>query len=121
MVPIPPVAPALGWRAAVRLPRDHYVRLDSCDYSVDPAAVGRLVHVHADLEHVTVRQGDAVVARHPRCWAPHQTITDSEHAERAAQLRHTHLRHLPAPGESGSVQVRDLSHYDQIFGLNDAA
>ena len=121
MVSIPPIAPTLGRRTAVRLPRDHYVRLDSCDYSVDPAAIGRLVHVEADLEHVTVRHDGAVVARHPRCWAPHQTITAPEHAERAAQLRRAHLRPLTRPGEAENVEVRDLSHYDELFGLHEAA
>jgi transposase len=121
MVSIPPIAPTLGRRTAVRLPRDHYVRLDSCDYSVDPAAIGRLVHVEADLEHVTVRHDGAVVARHPRCWAPHQTITAPEHAERAAQLRRARLRPLTRPGEAENVEVRDLSHYDELFGLHEAA
>ena len=37
MLPLPPVAPATGWRASTRLARDHYVRIDSNDYSVDPA------------------------------------------------------------------------------------
>ena len=37
MLALPPVAPATGWRASLRLPRDHYVRLDSNDYSVHPA------------------------------------------------------------------------------------
>jgi transposase len=34
MLPLPPVAPATGWRSSLRLPRDHYVRLDANDYSV---------------------------------------------------------------------------------------
>ena len=29
MLPLPPVAPPTGWRNALRLPRDHYVRLDA--------------------------------------------------------------------------------------------
>jgi hypothetical protein len=29
MLALPPVAPATGWRACTRLPRDHYIRLDS--------------------------------------------------------------------------------------------
>ena len=33
MLALPPVAPATGWCASLRLPRDHYVRLDSNDYS----------------------------------------------------------------------------------------
>jgi hypothetical protein len=41
MLALPPVDPVTGWRMSVRLPRDHYVRLDSNDYSVHPSAVGR--------------------------------------------------------------------------------
>ena len=37
MLALPPVAPATGWRASTRLPRDHYIRMDSNDYSVHPA------------------------------------------------------------------------------------
>jgi len=53
MLAPPPVAPATGWAVSVRLPRDHYVRLDSNDYSVHSAAVGRRVEVRADLQVVT--------------------------------------------------------------------
>ncbi len=45
MLPLPPVAPATGWRSSLRLPRDHYVRLDCNDYSVHPAVIGRRVEV----------------------------------------------------------------------------
>jgi transposase len=38
MLPLPPVAPALGWVSRVRLGRDYYVRIDSSDYS--PASGG---------------------------------------------------------------------------------
>jgi transposase len=41
MLQLPPLAPATGWRAALRLPRDHYVGLDGNDYSVHPAAAWR--------------------------------------------------------------------------------
>jgi transposase len=43
MLALPPVAPVTGWHSSLRLPRDHYVRLDSNDYSVHPAVVGRRV------------------------------------------------------------------------------
>jgi transposase len=43
MLPLPPVAPVTGWRSSLRLPRDHYVRLDANDYSVHPAVIGRRV------------------------------------------------------------------------------
>jgi transposase len=41
MLALPPVSPAVGWSATLRLPRDYYVRLDSNDYSVHPASIGR--------------------------------------------------------------------------------
>ena len=52
MLALPPVAPVTGWRSSLRLARDHYVRLDSNDYSVHPAVVGRRVEVRADLDRV---------------------------------------------------------------------
>ncbi len=119
MLQLPPVAPVLGWHHTVRLPRDHYVRVDSCDYSVDPAAIGRRIEVLADLTHVTARLEGAVVARHERCWAPHQTITDPQHAAKAQAMRRAHL--YPAyhtTVEPGQVEIRDLSRYDAMFGLD---
>ncbi len=45
MLSLPPVAPSTGWSYRLRLPRDHYVRLDSNDYrlsrSPPPARSGR--------------------------------------------------------------------------------
>jgi hypothetical protein len=87
MLGLPPVAPVTGWRLSIRLARDHYVRVDSNDYSVDPAVIGRSVEVAAGLEEVTVTCQGRQVARHPRCWAAHQSITDPAHAAAAAQLR----------------------------------
>ena len=54
MLALPPVAPATGWRCSTRLARDHYVRLDSNDYSVHPAVIGRRIEVIADLDRVRV-------------------------------------------------------------------
>src|SRR5829696_8051937 len=62
MLPLPPVAPPTGWRASLRLPRDHYIRLDANDYSVHPAAVGRRVQVTADLDRVQVHCDGQLVA-----------------------------------------------------------
>ncbi|MEV6118850.1 hypothetical protein AB0L59_41930 [Streptomyces sp. NPDC052109] len=36
MLTLPAVDPPTWWRFATRLRRDHYVRVDTCDYSVDP-------------------------------------------------------------------------------------
>ena len=54
MIGLPPVAPVTGWHKTARLPRDHYVRLDGNDYSVDPAVIGRRIEVTADLARVRV-------------------------------------------------------------------
>lgn len=117
MVALPPVAPVAGWRLATRLPRDHYVRLDSNDYSVHPAAVGRRVEVTADLEVVRVTCAGQVVACHPRCWADHQTVTDPDHAQAAAMMRQARqlAEHRPA---DTPVEHRDLADYDRVLGVD---
>ena len=69
MLSLPPVAPAVGWANRVRLGRDYYVRVDSSDYSVDPAVIGRFVDTHADLERVEVRHEGRLVGAHHRVWA----------------------------------------------------
>jgi transposase len=116
MLALPPVAPRTGWATAVRLPRDHYVRLDSNDYSVHPTAVGRLVEIRADLTTVTVTLGRQVVATHARCWARHQTLTDPEHRAAAAAMR-AQQHHRPPAGDQ--VEQRSLADYDTAFGLAD--
>ncbi len=46
--------PATGWRSSTRLARDHYVRLDSNDYSVHPAVIGRRIEVDRGPARVRV-------------------------------------------------------------------
>jgi transposase len=121
MLPLPPVAPVTGWHTSLRLPRDHYVRLDSNDYSVHPAAVGRRVEVAADLDRVRVWCDGRLVADHGRCWARHQTISDSVHLAAAAQLRHQRAVLGATNTDQGAqgVQLRRLTDYDAAFGLDD--
>jgi transposase len=120
MLALPPVAPVTGWRSSLRLPRDHYVRLDGNDYSVHPAAVGRRVEVVADLDRVWVRCDGRVMAEHDRCWARHQTITDLVHLEAANALRLRRLAVLP-PSAQTEVEQRALTDYDDAFGLGEGA
>ena len=120
MLPLPPVAPVTGWRSSLRLPRDHYVRLDANDYSVHPAVVGRRVEVAADLERVQVWSDGRLVADHGRCWARHQTISDPAHLQAAARLRHQRAVLGQATGrDQAEVQLRCLADYDAAFGLDD--
>jgi len=121
MLPLPPVAPVTGWRSSLRLPRDHYVRLDSNDYSVHPAVVGRRVEVTADLERVRVWCEGQLVADHARCWARHQTISDPAHLQAAARLRQQRaaLGAASPRHDAEEVQLRLLTDYDAAFGLTD--
>ena len=109
----------VGWASSVRLPRDHYVRLDSNDYSVHPSAIGRLVEVRAGLQTVTITLAGRAVGRHERCWADHQSVTDPQHAQAAAELRAqlSAQRRQPRPVEQ-QVEQRPLSDYDTAFGLD---
>ena len=87
MLALPPVPPVTGWEMSLRLPRDHYVRLDSNDYSVHPSAVGRRVLVRANLDRVRVWCDGGLVADHERVWARHQTISNPAHVKAAQLLR----------------------------------
>jgi transposase len=118
MLTLPQVPPTLGWRHQVRLPRDHYVRVDGNDYSVDPAVVGRKVQVVADLATVSVSCAGRVVAAHERCWARHQSITDPAHHTTALALA-AQARKSTRGAEPELVEERDLSVYDTAFGLTD--
>jgi transposase len=117
MLALPPIAPATGWRCSVRLPRDHYIRLDSNDYSVHPAVIGRRIEVVADLHRVKAFCDGRLVADHERIWGWHQTISDPEHVAAARLLRRERigvLRPVPEP----DVQIRCLADYDEALGLD---
>ncbi|WP_256796456.1 IS21 family transposase [Terrabacter sp. Ter38] len=118
MLPLPPVAPTVGWVNRVRLGRDYYVRVDSSDYSVDPAVIGRFVDVTADLARVEVRHEGRLVAAHDRVWARGMTITDPVHVAAAKVLREQFQRPRPAPDPQEGL-ARDLADYDRAFGLLD--
>ncbi|WP_370586001.1 IS21 family transposase [Tessaracoccus sp. MC1756] len=112
---LPPSVLHLGWRNQVRLGRDYYVRLDSCDYSVDPSVIGARVDVTADLDTVRVRCAGRLVAEHRRCWGRSVTITDPAHVQSAAALRRAFQQPRPVAPEPDLV--RDLADYDRAFGL----
>jgi transposase len=115
MLPLPPVAPATGWSFRIRLPRDHYVRVDANDYSVHPCAVGRIVQVSADLQRMRVSCDGHLVADHPRCWARHQSLTDPVHRAAAEALRREH-RPTWRTSLDQQVEIRPLTDYDRLGG-----
>ena len=123
MVGLPPVAPAVGLTNRVRLGRDYYVRIGSCDYSVDPRAIGRFVDVLATPARVVVACAGQVVAEHPRCWATAATITDPAHRETAQLLRadlaaRRRTQATRAHPDGHVVAIRALPDYDALFGVD---
>ena len=98
MLALPPVAPAVGWRASLRLPRDHYVRLDGNDYSVHPAVIGRRVEVdrRPGPGPGVLRRADR---RRPRPGAGPDIRRSPTRAHRQAakQLRHGRIGRWPPP------------------------
>jgi transposase len=114
MLALPPVAPNIEAVTQVRLGRDYYVRVAGNDYSVDPAAIGHLVDVHAALATVTVIRGSRRLATHERVWAKGRTITDPHHVDAAATLRQQFAHSAPAV----EAPERDLADYDRAFGVD---
>ena len=120
MLTLPPVPPVTGWQTTGRLARDHYVRLDSNDYSVHPCAVGRRILIRADLDRVRVWCDGQLVADHERVWARHQTISDGEHLV-AAKLLRLGRADLVRPPQDTQVETRNLIDYDTALGLDGGA
>jgi hypothetical protein len=125
MLALPPVAPTVGIRARVRLARDYYVRVDTCDYSVDPRVIGRFVDVAASATEVLVRCGGELVASHARSWAKRVVVTDPAHVETAKLLRREHAARRDADHRLGrrhsdghAVMLRALPDYDALFGID---
>lgn len=111
MMAYPPVLPDPSWRHTIRLPRDHYVRVDTNDYSVNPRYVGRRVDVQATLDEIVVVCEGTEVARHRRCLAKHQTLLAPEHARALREMR---AETAEVKAVEVMVEERDLSVYDQL-------
>ncbi|PXY28651.1 hypothetical protein BA062_22605 [Prauserella flavalba] len=109
--------PATAWRCSTRLPRDHYIRLGSNDYSVHPTVIGRRVEIIADLARVRVVCDGKTVADHERAWAWHQTISDREQVAAAKVLRRKRIG-VVRPAPEPDVEQRCLPDYDTALGLN---
>ncbi len=80
-----PEPPDLDPRRVLRVPADPYVRVDTCDYSLDPRLVGRRVEVRVGQAEISATALDTgeLAARHRRSYARHRTITDPAHQRRS--------------------------------------
>ena len=111
-----------GWRSSLRLPRDHYVRLDSNDYSVHPA-------VDRPPRRGRRRPGPGRGWPATGGWSPTMSaagpgtrrISDPAHLQAAAQLRHDRAAVGATAGrrDQAEVELRCLADYDAAFGLDD--
>jgi transposase len=113
MLPFPPVLPDTSWRFGTRVPRDHYVRVETNDYSVNPRFVGRRVEVRVTLDEVIATCDGTVVARHRRCLARHQVLLQAEHAKALQSMR---AEALVTNALAAAVEERDLAVYDRVAG-----
>jgi transposase len=110
MASLPAREPDLDQRQVIRVPADPHVRIDTNDYSLDPALVGRRVEVRVSQRDITAVALDTgqLACRHERSFAKHRTITALEHARALRTYRRR-------PVQSGlEVEVRPLSVYDQL-------
>jgi transposase len=108
MAPLP-AFPDLDRRWVTRVPADPYLRLDTNDYSLDPALVGRRVEVRvsqAQLTAVCLDTGE-LACRHARAFTRHRTITAIEHARALRQRRGTPTEPV--------VETRSLIAYDALI------
>ncbi len=112
MLAFPPVLPDTTLRWSMRLARDHYIRVDTNDYSVNPRFVGRRIEVRVDLDTVVVTCENTEAARHRRCLARNQPILAPEHARILRAMREEQAARADAPTDE--VEERDLAVYDRI-------
>ena len=82
MAPLPARCPTPTRRWVTRVAPDPYLRVDTNDYSLDPALVGRRVEVRVDQREVAAVALDTgeLACRHRASFARHRTITALEHA-----------------------------------------
>ena len=110
MGPLPAGGPPdLDRRLVLGVPADPHVRVDTCDYSLDPRLVGRRVEVRVAQREITATCLDSAeqAARHRRSFAQHRTISDSEH-QRLLRAR----RRVSGEPE---VELRPLARYDELI------
>jgi transposase len=115
MLGFPAVLPDPSLRFSTRLARDHYVRVDTNDYSVNPRFVGRRIEVRVTLDEVVATCEGTEVARHRRCLAHHRVLLAPDHARALRAMRAEAM--VSAAFDAAVVEERDLSVYDRITGV----
>ena len=111
MAPLPGRPPDVDRRWVLRVPPDPHLRFDTCDYSLDPALVGRRVEARVSEREVSAVALDTgeQACRHPRSFARHRTLAALEHARALKAQREQRRNTEPV------VEVRSLARYDQLI------
>jgi transposase len=107
---LPERSPDSDRRWVTRVPPDPYLRIDTNDYSLDPALVGRRVEVRVSQREITASALDCgqLACRHERSFAKNRTITALEHARSLKELRGERRREIV-------VEQRPLAVYDELI------
>lgn len=115
MTPLPAAGPDTDRRWVLRVAPDPHLRFDTCDYSLDPALVGRKVEVRVtdrEVSAVALDTGE-IACRHQRSFAKHRTITALEHARTLKTQRQE--RRSDRGRDEPDVEVRSLDVYDALI------
>jgi len=80
-------------RILVKIGKTPYARYDLNDYSVPHKLVRRSVTVLGREQEVVVLDGEAVVARHPRCYSKGEQIEEAAHIEALAKSKSAAREH----------------------------
>ncbi len=109
MAPLPQAMPDTARRWTMRIPPDPYLRVDTNDYSLDPALVARRVEVRVDQREIMAVALDTgeIACRHARVFAKHRTITALDHARALKPGRRDCAE--------AALEVRPLARYDQLI------
>ncbi len=107
---LPAALPDLDRRMVLRVPPQPYARVDTSDYSLGPAFVGRRVELRVSQREVAAVALDTaeLVARHARTFARHITVTALEHKRALQAQRETRRREV-------TVERRPLERYDRVI------
>jgi len=108
MARLPEQKPDTARRWVTRVPPDPHLRVETNDYSLDPALVGRRVEVRVDQRTVSAVALDTgeLACRHTRVFAKHRTVTALDHA-RVLRARR--------PPSDTVVDVRPLARHDALI------
>jgi hypothetical protein len=117
MLSVPPVAPATGGeRFSARSAHDHYVRLDSSDYSVHPSVISWRIEVSRTWTGCGGAYDGKPAADPERISAWHQTVSEPAHLQ-AAKVLHEGRAVVLRPVREPEVELRCLADYDTALGI----